>query len=965
MTQELTIQPNMGLEGTPIFDEAAVRKYWSCSLPPQLEPEETVRVVSQIYRINPETGQREKTTYGIVTIKDPIRSVEDLIYFYNDLQRKNPGYSCGISVSTAVFNYVQGEAPVKEQFKYCNTIAIDIDAHIKKGEKERKPLFLFNDKHIKFSIMTTWNELSKGFKKLGLEYVEPKMTLLSGGGLQFLLEFSKPIDKNGADRIYNLMKRIIGGHGYYVTMAEELTGVYDNWYHEYDSSFTDISHVQRCCGTINQKYGNMAREIDVFGLSQDEYTRLYHDLKVDMSMTTLAPDRKEQYNTIIEAGFKEFTAFRTKAASSFDIDTNLVTAKMEDARAGSFIKPTELKSVEHDLLANLKRNNIKVLDLLHGMVRLGPCTGNLTKLFCPFHEESNPSMAFYENELFDVFKDFHDGETYSFIAMWEKLYECTKSEAISQIAEKAGITLGKGERKDFQNLEMAEIIELLLERIDIENFVYYRLANKNRTCVVRHIDKGDVHHFDGPKMLANHILENQLNVTDAEETLVHEFAKRFQEKVLVDAFEEFDPGNDTIFKKQFIKFVNLWVPSDRYKNVHKRAIEIQEQIDNPYNLEEAITLIKKKTPWTYKYILQLVQNGDLVWFINWLSAQSKFVTVPTVPVVFGVQGAGKNLFVNTILDHYINNEYIKVVSGDRIMQQFNSILESTSLLVLDEGDFSNGKEIDQLKLLTGNDKILIEKKGVDATNKTKHFNTLFFSNGEVPIRHPAMDRRITYFNNEISLLASCEVWGLSIDDMMVNVRAELNEFWAIIVSTELDHKMAMQNSKNGQFWKQILMQHPFGALVVKMMDGEWNDIALQLNENVQDPVDVKTNLGLLEEIKNQFESGGKISVTLVNRYMHSLNFKMKQSIQKFIQTNYLHEFGINVSIENDDVKIIVDRKKVRDHLKVVNVLKKAYPKTAQGHFSSLEAELAMEETEATVEAIQVRETMTPPPAPQF
>jgi hypothetical protein len=232
-----------------------------------------------------------------------------------------------------------------------------------------------------------------------------------------------------------------------------------------------------------------------------------------------------------------------------------------------------------------------------------------------------------------------------------------------------------------------------------------------------------------------------------------------------------------------------------------------------------------------------------------------------------------------------------------------------------------------------------------------------------------MDRRITYFNNEIPLLASCEAWGLSIDEFVERVRTEQVEFWAIIVNTELDHKMSMANSKNGQFWKQILMQHPFGALVVKLMNGEWEDIALQLNENVSDGAEMSANLKLLDTIREQFESSGKISLTLINRYLQSLNFRMKQSIQKFIQINHLHEFGINVVVDAEDVKIQVNKKKVQESLKVKNVLRAAYPKTAKEEVSGLEAELAMEEAVAGVEAEdEVLENnhgdfIAPPPPP--
>ena len=940
-----------------LYNPSEITLYWETSLPNPLPEDETVRVVRQIKEEDGSYGQ-----YGILTEKLPFRSPEDLMSYLDDLQAKNPKKEVGISISTAVFKYT-GETPNMELFKYSNTIAIDIDTHIG-NTKERYVLGYLEEDQIKFALIRAWVEMSKAFENFGVGIVIPTLSVLTGGGLQFVLKFERSLNRSEAQRIYGLLKNSIGSLKW-KTVLKDVLGNYAPVEHDIDKSFADLTHVQRCAGTVNQKYGIMAKSISLFDMTKDELTLLKEKLKTEIDVTGYTDLQKDAYKKAVEETFVDFFKYLDESKETIEVENNLITAKMQATR--SYIRPSDLKNIEYELLNKLKQTGIDALTLLQGDIRVGQTSGNLTKIYCPFHEESNPSMAFYRNELFDVFKDFHDDQTYSLVSFWEKLYGVSKSTAISQIAEKAGISLGKTERKEFQNLELVEIIEELVKRIDTENFVYYRLAAKNRTCVVRHIDSGEAFIFDGPKMLANHILQNQLGVMDAELKLQEEFSKAFQEKVLVDAFEEFFPGKSTVFSKQFIKFVNLWVPSERYKRVHARAEEMRETMDKPFSLEECIQVVKRKTPWTYKYILQMVQNGDLTWFMNWLSGVSKFKTMPTVPVVFGVQGAGKNLFVNTVMDFYLNNEYVKVVSGDRIMQQFNSMLESSSLLVLDEGDFSTGKEVDQLKLLTGNDKILIEKKGVDAVNRTRHFNILFFSNGEVPLRHPAMDRRITYFNNEIPLLASCEVWGLSIDDFVERVKTELVEFWAIMVNTELDHKMAMANSKNGQFWKQILMQHPFGALVVKLMQEEWEDIALQLNENVHDAAEMSANLKLLETIREQFMTQGRISLTLINRYLQSLNFRMKQSIQKFIQVNHLNEFGINVIVEENDVKIQVDKRKVSESLKVKNVLRTAYPKTAREEVSGLKAELAMEDADAGVEAEEIMETekLTPPPAPNL
>jgi len=951
-----------------LYNTTDVERYWLTSLPEELPEDETIRVV---YQIREEDGSYGK--YGIQTETKPFRKAADLVSYLNTLQAQNPTKRVGISVSTAVFNYT-GKTPKIEEFKYSRTIAIDIDTHTGRG-KERYTLGDLTEPQIQLSLIKTWVEISKKMDEIGVGVVIPSASVLTGGGLQYILEFDRPLNKQEAQKIYGLLKTTLGDLKWKTVLTDMLAN-YTAVAHDIDKSFADLSHVQRCAGTINQKYNIMSKFIPLFELNDIEIETLKVALLDEMELTDYTEEQKEAYKVATKEIVDEFIKFRGKATGALEIENNLITAKMEASR--TYIRPSELRSIEYELLSKLKQSGLDALTLLQDEVKVGYTSGNLTKLFCPFHEETNPSMAFYRNDLFDTFKDFHDDASYSLITFWEKLFSVSKSTAIAQIAEKAKIGLGKSERKEFQNLELTEIVEELVSRIDVENFVYYRLANKNRTCIVRHIDTGEPYVFDGPKMLATHILQNQLNINDAELKLQEEFSKAFQEKVLIDAFESFEPLKPTIFNKQFIKFVNLWVPSERYKRAHVRAEEIYQNTDRAFALEETIDLVKRKCPWTYKYILQMVQSGDINWFFNWLSGVSKAKTMPTVPVFFGVQGGGKNLFVNTVMDFYLNNEYIRVVSGDRIMQQFNAMLESTSLLVLDEGDFSTGKEVDQLKLLTGNDKILIEKKGVDATNKTRHFNIMFFSNGEVPLRHPAMDRRITYFKQDIPLLASCESWGLSIDDFIERVKSELVEFWAIIVNTDLDGKLAMSNSKNGQFWKQILMQHPFGALVVKLMNGEWEDIALQLNENVSDIAEMKINLSLLMNIKDQFESAGQISLTLINRYLQSLNFRMKQSIQKFIQVNHLPEFGIHILVETDDVKIKVDKRKVQESLRVKNVLKAAYPKTAKEEVSGLEAELAQDDTDAGVEAthsdvgmdneerhLSVTLPQPPPPPPQI
>jgi len=922
-------------KGVDIYTNELV-DYWNTLYPNGVGSDETIRIVRQIKEANGEYGK-----FGYITETIQINNVIQLAEYINNLQSRNKNLDVGISISAAIFQYEKDTRPSIKTFKRTKRIAVDIDTHINrtKNRFELGNPFISEDQ-IQISIMQAWNQINKKFIQHGIDPVKPVGAMLTGGGLQLIFDFDKELNKSEADKLFGLLKNVIGK----LDWKTVILGVDDYQTVEFDidPTFSDISHVQRVAGVINQKYGTRAKFIDIFDLSDSDIVNLIQSNINRMNESLHIEDRKKLYANELRKIQDDFLISRNKARNSIEVQNNLMTAKMQASR--TIIKPSELQSVEYDLLTKMKEVGIRALDLLAGEVKIGATTGNLTKLYCPFHEEQNPSMAFYENDLIDVFKDFHDDKTYNLVSFWMKLFDIPKSTALSQISEKSKIKLGKTERKNFQNLEVQEIIEELIKRVDTENYVYYRLANKNRTCVVRHIDSGESFIFDGPKMLATHVLTNQLNVNDADKQLLEMFIESFQQSILIEAFEEFRPGKPTLFQKQFIKFVNLWVPNERYKRVHKL---VEEEYTENYNLTEAIEMIQDRCPWTYNYILQLVQKGDIEWFINWLSAVSKFKVMPTVPVIFGVQGAGKNLFVSTIMDYYLNNEYVKILNGDRIMNNFNSVLETANLIVLDEGDFSSGKEVDQLKLLTGNSKILIEKKGVDASNKDRHFNFLFFSNGDVPVRHPAMDRRITYFKNEISLLRACSTWGLTIDQFIELVKTELADFWAIVYKTELSKDMTMANNKNGQFWEQIMKMHPFGNLIMKLINREWEDIALQLNENVSDPSIMTSNLNLLKTIQDQFRSSGKLSLTLINRYLQSMNYKVKTSIQHYIQVNHLDEFGISIQVTEEDVFIVINKEKVRNAVRVENVLLKKFPEiNKQAEESGLEAEV--EENTAVV-----------------
>jgi hypothetical protein len=748
-----------------------IKKYWSILYGKEiLNNDETIRLVPQIKK---EDGNL------IFTSNTQINSFDKLMNIINDLDNKYGFGNVGYSISGSIFKYNpndpsnvndkgQVNPPNMKTFLKTKNIVMDIDFHIH-GTKDRFVLGFLDDNYIEFAALNLYVFILEKLKEAGIKDIAPSLVGLTGSGLQMVFEMTREINKEEVVVFFNYIKGIVGGLKRDLLLKDQL-GNMARVTADIDTTFTDPTHVQRLFGTINQKYGIQARSLNLFNINENEnfYKSLINKAKAIkedyinfIKESRFHPDTEVKYLTYVDKIFDRFSMILSGTPErKINVDEYLKLAKVAKFSKSSNIKPSELKNIETDLLYKLKDNGINVVDLVRDDIVIDHESSTFIALKCPFHDDTKYSFAIYLNDGIDVFYDFHDSKSYSLISFWEKLYNVSKTTAISQIAQKAGIKLGKADRKDYQDLEIEEIIDNLLDKVNTEDYIYYRLANKNRVCIVRHKDTGEAFIFDGPKMLANHVLQQQLNIKDADHKFVEKFIQKFQERIIIDAFEEFHPGKPTVFKREFIQFVNLWVPSKNYKLAHEKAKLLKEELGK-IDLRDSISILKERTPWVLKYLTQIAQQGNLLWFINWMAAGAKFRTMPTIPIVFGTPGVGKNLFINTIMEWYHNSEYTKVLNSDRVMSNFNSMLEDASLIVLDEGDFATSKDFDALKFLSGNSKIAIEKKGVDAQMKERFFNIILFSNGDVPVRHGYDDRRLQYFYTTEPLLKTVKKWGVN------------------------------------------------------------------------------------------------------------------------------------------------------------------------------------------------------------
>lgn len=694
----------------------------------------------------------------------------------------------------------------------------------------------------------------------------------------------------------------------------------DEWYSpfmELDNSFKDVTHAQRIPGTINQKYSAFAY-IDNFitATGNDEVMgeiieETYSDYSIvnDADKNKLIIHFRATLTKFKEEILKDnpnciFTKQPTDKIISLSpmvqyansVDRNLV---------GDYLSLTE---VEKQVLAALTEKTL-VKEVLGDMgIEIVKDSSSYIACRSPFRTDSKPSLAVYTNTARVIIKDFTEDKNYNLITLWMAVHECNKAQAIEQLALKYNIKIDKTDKKEFQKLQTVESVTDLIKEVNTVDYVYYRLANSSKTCIIKSIKTGSSKSFDGYKMLADHVLRFQLKIKNPDSEFRFAFQEAFLQYVIIDAFEDFLPGGERVFEDDYIQYVNIWTASDSYKKCWEESESLNEM-----NLEEAINLIKEICPTIYVFLLQITQKGDLKYFLNWMNAIAKFQYLPIVPIFPSIEGAGKNLFANEVLAPYVNDKFLAVANGQALQSNFNSFMGHSNLIIADEGDFTGSREFDQLKLLTGNNTVRVEKKGVDAQIMARRFNICMFTNGTEPVRHSVTDRRCVYFKLEHTLAATLTKLGYeSINDFIDKIRTEVHKFWGIIIKTKLHKPWLNHNLKNGQYMYQIFMMHPFGKLVLKIIENKWDEISLQLNEKQKELQDEKINMQLLQNIEVAFFNDEPLPLITINKYLDAMSWKSSTSIQDFINKNDLQSHGIKIIVDNDSIKIKLDAQKLQE-----------------------------------------------------
>jgi putative DNA primase/helicase len=148
-----------------------------------------------------------------------------------------------------------------------------------------------------------------------------------------------------------------------------------------------------------------------------------------------------------------------------------------------------------------------------------------------------------------------------------------------------------------------------------------------------------------------------------------------------------------------------------------------------------------------EYLCSEEENGMDVylWVLRWLAypIQNPGAKMRTALVFHGPQGAGKNLFFETVMGIY--GEYGRIVDQSAIEDKFNDWASRKLFLIADEvvaqAELYHVKN--KLKSFITGEWIRINPKNVTAHDEKNHVNLVFLSNEHKPLQLEKDDRRFT------------------------------------------------------------------------------------------------------------------------------------------------------------------------------------------------------------------------------
>lgn len=136
------------------------------------------------------------------------------------------------------------------------------------------------------------------------------------------------------------------------------------------------------------------------------------------------------------------------------------------------------------------------------------------------------------------------------------------------------------------------------------------------------------------------------------------------------------------------------------------------------------------------------------WVLIYLSAILKGIKTNVMIMIRGMEGCGKNVLLNAIAYGLIGSDYAIATSSPekQFFGNFNSLLQNRIFSIINEGQHGLRSCMDNIKDLITEDRINIEKKGIDAISLQNYNNFIGDTNNWNILNVSANDRRFVYLN---------------------------------------------------------------------------------------------------------------------------------------------------------------------------------------------------------------------------
>jgi hypothetical protein len=151
------------------------------------------------------------------------------------------------------------------------------------------------------------------------------------------------------------------------------------------------------------------------------------------------------------------------------------------------------------------------------------------------------------------------------------------------------------------------------------------------------------------------------------------------------------------------------------------------------------------------HIKVVICNNDeycYKWVLTYLSAVLRGIKTNVMIMIRGMEGCGKNVLLNAIAYGLIGADYAIATSSPekQFFGNFNSLLQNRIFSIINEGQHGLRSCMDNIKDLITEDRINIEKKGIDAISLQNYNNFIGDTNNWNILNISSNDRRFVFLN---------------------------------------------------------------------------------------------------------------------------------------------------------------------------------------------------------------------------